>query len=110
MKTLEKNWFATLATRITKLGSLWATPQTAGYGLTLTSAHTVIYYSNDFNLETRVQSEDRCHRIGQNHPVTYIDLVAEGTVDEHIVKALRNKIQLAGAALGEEMRQWLKVK
>ena len=85
-------------------------PQTAGYGLTLTSAHTVIYYSNDFNLETRVQSEDRCHRIGQNHPVTYIDLVAEGTVDEHIVKALRNKIQLAGAALGEEMRQWLKVK
>ena len=85
-------------------------PQTAGYGLTLTSAHTVIYYSNDFNLETRVQSEDRCHRIGQNHPVTYIDLVAEGTVDEHIVRALRDKIKLAGAALGEEMRQWLKVK
>ena len=84
-------------------------PQTAGYGLTLVSANTVIYYSNDFNLETRAQSEDRCHRIGQKHPVTYIDLLAEGTVDEHIVRALQNKIRLAGAALGEEMREWLKV-
>ena len=77
--------------------------------MTLVSANTVIYYSNDFNLETRAQSEDRCHRIGQKHPVTYIDLLAEGTVDEHIVRALQNKIKLAGAALGEEMREWLKV-
>ena len=85
-------------------------PQTAGRGLTLVSANTVIYYSNDFNLESRTQSEDRCHRIGQEQPVTYIDLLAEGTVDEHIVRTLRGKIALAGAALGEEMRQWLKVK
>lgn len=85
-------------------------PQTAGRGLTLVSANTVIYYSNDFNLESRTQSEDRCHRIGQEQPVTYIDLLAEGTVDEHIVRTLQNKIALAGAALGEEMRQWLKVK
>ena len=85
-------------------------PQTAGYGLTLTAAHNVIYYSNDFNLETRVQSEDRCHRIGQNEKVTYVDLISEGTVDEHIVHALQNKIKLAGAALGEEMRQWLNIK
>lgn len=42
-----------------------ANPATAGYGLTLTEANTVIYYANDFNLETRIQSEDRCHRIGQ---------------------------------------------
>lgn len=84
-------------------------PQTAGYGLTLTEAHSVIYYSNDFNLETRVQSEDRCHRIGQKNPVTYVDLIAEGTVDEYIVHALQNKIKLAGAALGEEMRQWLNI-
>ena len=85
-------------------------PQTAGYGLTLTAAHNVLYFSNDFNLETRVQSEDRCHRIGQTHNVTYVDLITEGTVDEHIVRTLQNKIKLAGAALGEEMRQWLNLK
>lgn len=85
-------------------------PQTAGYGLTLTSAHNVVYYSNDFNLETRVQSEDRCHRIGQTQKVTYVDLISEGTVDEHIVRALQGKIKLAGASLGEEMRQWLEVR
>lgn len=84
-------------------------PQTAGYGLTLTEANNVIYYANDFNLETRVQSEDRCHRIGQTKAVTYVDLIAEGTVDEHIVKSLTSKIKLAGAALGEEMREWLKL-
>tara|TARA_X000001316_G_C922405_1_gene37718 strand:- start:3008 stop:4477 length:1470 start_codon:yes stop_codon:yes gene_type:complete len=85
-------------------------PQTAGYGLTLTAAHDVIYFSNDFNLETRVQSEDRCHRIGQTHKVNYIDLVTEGTVDEHIVKILQNKMKLAGQALGEEVRKWLNEK
>ena len=84
-------------------------PQTAGYGLTLVSANNVIYYANDFNLETRVQSEDRCHRIGQTKAVTYVDLIAEGTVDEHIVKTLTNRINLAGAALGEEVRDWLKL-
>ena len=65
-----------------------ANPQTAGYGLTLTAATNVIYYANDFNLETRVQSEDRAHRIGQHHPVTYVDLMTKGTVDVHIVKSL----------------------
>jgi len=84
-------------------------PQTAGYGLTLVSASNVIYYANDFNLETRVQSEDRCHRIGQTKAVTYVDLISEGTVDEHIVKTLTKKIDLAGAALGEEVKEWLKI-
>lgn len=84
-------------------------PATAGYGLTLVSASNVIYYANDFNLETRVQSEDRCHRIGQTKAVTYVDLISEGTVDEHIVKTLTKKIDLAGAALGEEVKEWLKL-
>jgi len=84
-------------------------PQTAGYGLTLTAATNVIYYANDFNLETRVQSEDRCHRIGQKHPVTYVDLVSLGTVDEHIVKVLQQKINLSARTLGEEVRKWLQV-
>lgn len=85
-------------------------PATAGYGLTLTEANTVIYYANDFNLETRIQSEDRCHRIGQQNPVTYIDLITENTIDEKIVQALRNKIDLGAVVLGEEAREWLQMK
>lgn len=82
-------------------------PTTGGYGLTLVSSHTVVYYSNSFDLEKRLQSEDRAHRIGQTEKVTYIDLIAANTVDEHIVKALRNKINIASAVLGEEIKGWL---
>lgn len=84
-------------------------PQTAGYGLTLTAATNVIYYANDFNLETRVQSEDRCHRIGQHHPVTYVDLVTRNTVDEHIVRVLQSKIDISAQTLGEEVKKWLQL-
>jgi len=66
-------------------------PQTGGYGITLTAANTVIYYSNGYDLEKRFQSEDRAHRIGQKKSVTYIDLIAEGTVDEKIVKDASEK-------------------
>tara|TARA_R110000772_G_scaffold43412_2_gene100061 strand:- start:6325 stop:7770 length:1446 start_codon:yes stop_codon:yes gene_type:complete len=86
-----------------------ANPQTAGFGLTLTAATNVIYYANDFNLETRIQSEDRCHRIGQHHPVTYVDLVTRGSIDEYIVRSLRAKIDLSAKTLGEEARKWLEV-
>jgi SNF2 family DNA or RNA helicase len=82
-------------------------PSTGGYGLTLTAANTVVYYSNSFDLEKRLQSEDRAHRIGQTKNVTYIDLIAPGTVDEKIVKALRDKIDIATQVLGEDIRQWL---
>ena len=84
-----------------------ANPQTAGFGLTLTAATNVIYYANDFNLETRIQSEDRCHRIGQKKSVTYVDLLCKGTIDEYIVKSLKAKINLASASLNEEVRKWL---
>jgi len=83
-------------------------PRTGGYGLTLTAAHTVIYYSNNFDLEVRLQSEDRAHRIGQTNKVTYIDFISPGTVDEHIVKALRNKINIASQVLGEDLKDWIK--
>ena len=63
------------------------TPQTGGYGITLTQANTVIYYSNGYDLEKRLQSEDRAHRIGQKKTVTYVDLICEDTIDEKIVKA-----------------------
>ena len=82
--------------------------QTGGYGITLTESQNVIYYSNSFDLEKRLQSEDRAHRIGQNNKVTYIDLVAKNTVDEKIVKALRSKLNLAQEVLGDEKwKDWL---
>jgi SNF2 family DNA or RNA helicase len=83
-------------------------PRTGGYGLTLTAAKTVIYYSNSFDLEVRLQSEDRAHRIGQTSKVTYIDFISPNTVDEHIVKALRNKINIASQVLGEDLKDWIK--
>ena len=86
---------------------LIGTPQTGGYGITLTQANTVIYYSNGYDLEKRLQSEDRAHRIGQTKTVTYVDIIAEDTVDEKIVKALRNKINIASEVMGEELRDWI---
>lgn len=74
-------------------------PQAGGVGLTLTAAETVIYYSNDFNAYTRLQSEDRAHRDGLKHPVVYIDIVAEDTIDETIARALQRKSQLAARIL-----------
>lgn len=71
------------------------TPSAGGYGITLTEASTVIYYSNGYDLEKRAQSEDRAHRIGQRRSVTYIDLVARGTVDEKIIAALEKKQSIA---------------
>jgi SNF2 family DNA or RNA helicase len=83
------------------------TPQTGGYGITLTQANTVIYYSNGYDLEKRLQSEDRAHRIGQKKTVTYVDLICEETVDEKIVKALRDKINIASEVLGEDLKAWI---
>ena len=82
-------------------------PQTGGYGITLTAASNVIYYSNGYDLEKRLQSEDRAHRIGQKQSVTYVDLIAKDTVDEKIVKALRKKINIASAIMGEELKEWI---
>jgi hypothetical protein len=82
-------------------------PRTGGYGLTLTLAKTVIYYSNNYDLEIRLQSEDRAHRIGQKNNVTYVDIVTENTVEEKILKALRSKINLATQVLNEDYKQWI---
>ena len=82
-------------------------PSTGGYGITLTAANTVIYYSNSYDLEKRLQSEDRAHRIGQTGSVTYVDLIAEDTIDERIVKALRRKINLANEIMGEDISTWI---
>tara|TARA_B100001109_G_scaffold170029_1_gene138824 strand:+ start:6184 stop:7632 length:1449 start_codon:yes stop_codon:yes gene_type:complete len=81
--------------------------QTGGYGITLTAANTVVYYSNSYDLEKRLQSEDRAHRIGQTGSVTYVDLIAEGTIDERIVKSLRDKINIANEIMGEDIKDWI---
>ena len=83
------------------------TPATGGYGITLTAASNMIYYSNGYNLEFRTQSEARIDRIGQKYPMTYIDIMCENTVDERIVKALRNKINIASKVMGEELKDWI---
>jgi len=75
--------------------------QAAGIGLTLTAGETVFYYSNSFDLDHRLQSEDRCHRIGTKKNVVYIDLVAENTVDEKIARNLQRKKSVAALVLGD---------
>ena len=82
-------------------------PQTGGYGITLTCANTVVYYSNGYDLEKRLQSEDRAHRIGQEKSVTYVDFIAPKTVDEKIVKALRSKMNIANKIMDEDWRAWI---
>lgn len=86
---------------------LVAQPRTGGYGLTLTAATTVIYHDNDWSLEVRQQSEDRCHRIGQKNNVTYIDLVAAGTIDERIRAALVGKKEVADLVTGDNLKSLL---
>jgi SNF2 family DNA or RNA helicase len=83
------------------------TTQTGGYGITLTAASNMIYYSNGYDLEKRKQSEARIDRIGQTKPMTYIDILAENTIDEKIVVALRKKINIATEIMGEELKEWI---
>ena len=83
-------------------------PTTGGFGLTLTACNTVIYFSNNYNLEVRMQSEDRAHRMGQKGSVVYLEIVAKDTLDEAILKSLINKGQIAAKTLGEEdLKTWL---
>ena len=83
------------------------TTQTGGYGITLTAASTMVYYSNGYDLEKRQQSEARIDRIGQEKPMTYIDIICEDTVDTRIVKALRKKVDIATQIMGEELKSWI---
>ena len=81
-------------------------PHTGGRGLTLTAADTMIFYSNSYDLELRLQAEDRIHRIGQANRCTYVDLVVPGTVDEKILESLRKKVKISNEVLGE-VKEWL---
>ena len=68
---------------------------TAGLGITLTAASTMIFYSLDYSMSNYEQTRARIHRVGQKQPCTYIHLVARGTIDEKVLKALRDKANLA---------------
>jgi len=79
-----------------------------GWGVNLSRSHTSIYFSNDYNLDKRMQSEARPDRIGQEADhILYIDLIAKGTVDEKIVRALRDKLDISSAVLKDNWREWL---
>lgn len=84
-----------------------ANQQTGGTGLTLHAASTVIYYSNDFSLIKRMQSEDRAHRIGTKKAVTYIDIEARGTMDTYIINAMRQKKELARLIMNDPVSTWI---
>ena len=81
--------------------------QAGGTGLTLNEARTTVYYSNDFSLGNRLQSEKRNHRAGQRNAVTYYDLVAEKTIDEQLLGAIKDKIDAAATVNGDELSKWL---
>ena len=82
--------------------------QKGGSGLTLTQAKTMVYYSNSFRLLDRLQSEDRAHRGGMDqHPVTYIDIMSDSNIDEHIVTNLRNKRDVSAEILGDNLKEWI---
>lgn len=76
-------------------------------GLTLTAARTVGYYTPSVRLGHRLQSEDRPHRIGQEHPVHYVDWVATGTLNEKRLQLLRNKKEIADFITGDEIKDWI---
>lgn len=78
-----------------------ATQSCGGHGLTLNESHYVIFYNNGFKYSERIQAEDRCHRIGQEHPVTYIDIECSDSIDERIALALGSKEDAVRAFKGE---------
>lgn len=78
-----------------------------GEGNTLTAATLVVYAANSWKNSERQQSEARAHRIGQTAPVTYVDLAVRGSMEEKLIKALRDKMDLAALISGDRVKEWL---
>lgn len=85
-----------------------ANPVAMGIGITLNEAKACVYYSQDFQLESRVQSEARNYRVGQDRGVYVVDLVAEDTVDEQVVDALVKKHDISAMVMGDKFREWIR--
>lgn len=77
-------------------------PATAKTALTLTESYMLVYYSNTFNGDDRIQSEDRIHRIGMdaNKGAVIVDLVHLPT-DEYVLHNLKGKKRLQAITLGD---------
>lgn len=80
---------------------LVANPAAAGVGFTLTAASYAIYETLTWRYDLYAQSQDRNHRIGQRNPVTYIRLIADGTVEQAIAESLARKAQMASEVVGD---------
>lgn len=99
----ERNWIASRFQEDPTMMLLLANPAAAGTGFTLTSASYTIYETLSWRYDYYAQSQDRNHRIGQKNAVTYIRLIAEGTVEQAIVDALARKSRMAGAIIGDDI-------
>ena len=86
-----------------------ANPKVGGMGITLNAAKYAIFYNVDYNLEDRMQAEARNYRIGQKEHIFYIDIIAQDTVEEDIVKSLVNKYEIATEVLRDKLLEWLKI-
>lgn len=84
-----------------------ANQQSLGYGRTLTRGVENHYVSNGYNLEHRIQSEDRTMRIGQRNSVLYTDYYCRDTVNEKLFVALRKKKNMMAEILGTSLRNWI---
>jgi SNF2 family DNA or RNA helicase len=73
----------------------------------LTAATLVVYAANSWKNRERQQSEARAHRIGQTAPVAYVDLAVRGSMEEKLIKALRDKMDLAALISGDKVKEWL---
>jgi len=84
-----------------------ATASAGGRGRTWAGADLMIYYSNTFSLEHRMQSEERAQLVGKKVSVGYVDLVVRESVEEKILHALRSKMSLSDAILSDGWREWV---
>lgn len=87
--------------------SIIANPASLGHGITLVESAQVAYISNTFNLEHRLQSEDRNHRIGQKLPVLYTDFITKGSIEERVLWILKQKKSIAQFILNKARLKWL---
>lgn len=81
--------------------------QAGGIGIALHAATDVFYFSNDFSLEARLQSEDRAQNLEKRHKVGYVDFVAKDTLDQKVIESLRNKKGLADVVNRDNVKEWI---
>jgi SNF2 family DNA or RNA helicase len=87
---------------------LVANPAAIGIGVTLNEAKASVYYSQDFRLTERLQSEARNYRVGQDRGVLVTDIVASNTVDEQVIEALVKKLDVAALVQGDKWKEWIR--